>query len=103
MAIQPINTGTAVNTAPNAKSASKTTLEAKLQPVNLAADEDTVNITGKAQDIKRAMDSIASTPVVDEKRVATLKAAIAAGQYAIDPDRIAQKMLQQETQLANTT
>lgn len=103
MAIQSINTGNAVNTTTQTKSANKAKFETQHQPVNLATDEDTVNITGKAQDIKRATDSIASAPAVDTKRVEALKAAIDSGQYTIDPDRVAKKLLQQEIQLPNTT
>lgn len=103
MAIQSINTSSIVNTTTQTKSTSKTTLETKQQPVSLVADEDTVSITAKAQDIKKATEAIESAPVVDEKRVAALKAAIDAGQYTIDPDRVAKKILQQEIQLPNTT
>jgi negative regulator of flagellin synthesis FlgM len=103
MAIQSINTGNVVNTTTQTKSTNKATVETQKQPVNLAADEDTINITGKAQDIKRATDSIASAPAVDTTRVAALKAAIDAGEYTIDPDRVAKKIMQFETQLPNTS
>lgn len=103
MVIQSINTGNAVNTTTQTKSTNKVTLGTQQQPVNLAADEDTINITGKALDIKRATDSIVSAPAVDTTRVAALKAAIDAGEYKIDPDRIAKKIMQFETQLTNTT
>lgn len=103
MAIQSINTGSIVSTATQTKSTSKATLEAKQQPVKLASDEDTISITAKAQDFKKATDAIASTPIVDEKRVTALKTAIEAGQYSIDPDRVAKKILQQEIQRPNTT
>ena len=103
MVIQSINTGSIVNTATQTKSTSQATLETKQPPAKLATDEDTVSITAQAQDLKKATDAIASAPIIDEKRVAALKTAIEAGQYSIDPDRVAKKILQQEIQLPNTT
>ncbi len=103
MAIQPVNTNNTINAAGQAKLANKSTLENKNGAINTAADDDTVNITSVAQDIKKASDTGISEPIINEKRVAEIKTAIEAGNYKIDPNRIADKMLQLEIKLPNST
>jgi negative regulator of flagellin synthesis FlgM len=44
-----------------------------------------------------------SAPPVNESRVAEIKAAVNAGTYQIDPARVADKMMQLETKIANST
>lgn len=103
MAIQSINNVNTSNVAAQTKSANKSSLDASKQPDNLAADADTINIS-TAEGIKKAVDvGTSSTSVVDESRVAEIKAAIQAGTYKIDPDRVAEKMMQLETKIANST
>lgn len=103
MAIQPVNNVNAANVATQTKSASKSSLEANKQPDNLATDADTVNIS-TAEGIKKAVDvGTSSAGAVDETRVAEIKAALQAGTYKINPDRVAEKMMQLETQIANST
>lgn len=101
MAIQSINNVT-TNVAAQTKPAGKNPLEASKQPGNPATDADTINIS-TAGGIKKAVDASNSAPVVNESRVAEIKAAIQAGNYKIDPDRVAEKMMQLETKLANST
>lgn len=102
MAIQTINTGAGINTATQTKPA-KSTLESKNLSVRLSTDEDTVQLTSVAQDIKKASDASTTEPVVNEKRIAEIKTALEAGDYKIDPERVANKMLHLETQLTNST
>lgn len=103
MAIQPINNVNAAAVTNQTKSTGKSTPATSSANVNPAMDDDTVRITSTAQDIKKALDASASTPVVNENKVAELKAALQAGTYQVDPDRVADKMLQLETKLPNTT
>ncbi len=103
MAIQSVNNVNAANVATQTKSANKNSLETNKQPDNLATDADTINIS-TAQGIKKAVDvGTSSAAVVDETRVAEIKAAIQAGTYKINPDRVAEKMMQLETKIANST
>ncbi|MCQ8102541.1 flagellar biosynthesis anti-sigma factor FlgM [Methylomonas sp. SURF-2] len=100
MAIQSINNVT-TNVAAQTKPVGKNPLESSKQG-NPATDVDTVNIS-TADGIKKAVDASNSAPVVNESRVAEIKAAIQAGNYKIDPDHVAEKMMQLETKLANST
>lgn len=103
MAIQSVNNVNATNVAAPTKSTNKSSLDASKQSDSLAADADTINIS-TAEGIKKAVDVGASTSsAVDGARVAEIKAAIQAGTYKIDPDRVAEKMMQLETKIANST
>lgn len=103
MAIQTINPNSGLNAVTQAKLASKNKLENSSQPIVPAAEDDTVNITNVAQDIKKASEAGTSEMVVNEKRVAEIKTAFEAGNYKVDPSRVAEKMLQLETKLPNST
>lgn len=102
MAIQSINNVNTASVATQTKPANKSALEATKQADNLATDADTLDIS-TAEGIKKAVDTGNSAPVVNETRVAEIKAAIQAGNYKIDPDRVAEKMMQLETKIANST
>lgn len=102
MAIHSINNINTGNAATQTKSANKSSLETGKQTSNVSNDVDTVNIT-VAQDIQKALDVSLSASPVNESRVAEIKAAVNAGTYLIDPARVADKMMQLETEIANST
>lgn len=102
MAIQSVNNVNTASVATPSKSANKSSLEANKQLDNPATDADTINIS-TAEGIRKAVDTGTSSPVVNETRVAEIKAALQAGNYKIDPDRVAEKMMQLETKIANST
>ncbi|MCR8921405.1 flagellar biosynthesis anti-sigma factor FlgM [Dasania sp. GY-MA-18] len=58
-----------------------------------AAVSDQVNLSNQAQTLKSLESKLADLPEVDEERVATIKAAIANGEYSINNDKIAEKLL----------
>jgi negative regulator of flagellin synthesis FlgM len=101
MAIESI-TGKPVSTPLPAKSAVKDSAELKEKPVN-GVSTDTVEITATAQDIKLATAASSAAPVVNEDRVAAIKAAVQAGNYQVNAERVAEKMLQFEGQLTDST
>ncbi|MBS4052357.1 flagellar biosynthesis anti-sigma factor FlgM [Methylomonas rivi] len=103
MAIQSVNNVNTANVAAQTKSANKTSAEANKQTDSLATDTDTINIS-TAEGLKKAVDTGTSgSKGVDETRVAEIKAAIQAGNYKINPDRVAEKMMQLEINIANST
>lgn len=103
MAIQSVNSGNPLTNAAAAKPAGKNANDSQSPALNSAAEEDTVRLTNTAQDIKKASDAAMSAPMADEKRVAEVKAALEAGNYQINPGRIADRMLQLEAKLPDTT
>jgi negative regulator of flagellin synthesis FlgM len=101
MAIQPI-TGNTVSGSAQTKSVAKKELDTKTQAIASPVTDDTVKLTSVAQGLKQANAS-GSEPVVNETRVAEIKTALEAGEYKINPERIADKMLQMELKLPNST
>lgn len=60
---------------------------------------DEVSLTGSAQLMVRLEKALGEVPVIDRERVETIKAAIADGSYAIDPERVATEVLRMEMDL----
>jgi len=55
-----------------------------------------VSLSNRAQQLSRLEAQVSNSPDVDSDRVAELQKAIADGTFNIDPERIADKMLQQD-------
>ncbi len=66
------------------------------QSTGSTAGQDTVSLTDTAARLRSLENTVASMPVVDSQRVAEIKQAIVEGTYEINPDRIAEKMLDME-------
>lgn len=64
-----------------------------------AATSDSVSLTSGGQQLAQLQAGLAQQPVVDKQRVAQLRQAIQNGQYSIDPQRIATKLLGLEGQI----
>ena len=58
-----------------------------------------VAISGRAKDIAKAMEAANSSPDIDEAKVARFKSAIQNGSYKVDPDKVADRMVDEH--LAN--
>jgi negative regulator of flagellin synthesis FlgM len=67
--------------------------------VKSAEKNDSIAITAMAQEIKRAFESSSSVSTVNVDRVAAVKQALADGNYQINAERIAEKMIQFEKQM----
>ena len=94
MAIEPI--ASRIPNAATTKSQVKPGIETGTVTVKSESNNDRIEITANSGQIKRALDTAANLPVVDNERVAAIKQALAEGTYAIDPERIAQKISQFE-------
>lgn len=69
------------------------------QTPNVANNEDnSVQLSPEAQQLKAASDKMRDMPSVDSERVARLKQAIADGSYQVDNARVASKLLEFEAQ-----
>lgn len=64
------------------------------------ASTDVVTLTSQATNIKALETDIGKQSAVDGNRVETLKAAIDAGSYVIDPSRVAEKFIEFEFSLS---
>lgn len=63
---------------------------------------DPVQITGSARQLAKLEQQLQELPAVDEARVARISEALASGQYQINAERIADKMLGMEQQLSQS-
>ncbi len=75
----------------NAKAPSETSQENKLGNVG-----DKVVLSPEAKAFGKLSSAVAQAPEVDSEKVANIKKAIAEGNFEVNPERIAAKMLQQE-------
>jgi len=66
----------------------------------VAKPADSVNITDTARRLAALQETVAGMPEIDAGRVAALTQAIEQGQYAADPNKIAERLLQLERDLA---
>lgn len=60
-----------------------------------APRDDRVSLSPQAREILKAQQSLASLPDVREDKVAEIKSRIEAGDYRIDSDAIAEKMIRE--------
>ncbi|MDO9372103.1 MAG: flagellar biosynthesis anti-sigma factor FlgM [Gammaproteobacteria bacterium] len=58
---------------------------------------DTVSLTEAGTRVKELQDRVAAVPVVNAQRVQEIKQALASGTHAIDPARIADKLVRFES------
>ncbi len=65
-------------------------------PEKSGAKEDTVVLSSQAKAIKGLEDKIIKQSTVNQKRVDEIKAAIARGEYPINYERVAEKLLDYE-------
>jgi len=66
------------------------------QGTGSTAGQDTVSLTDTAARMRSLENTVSTMPVVDSQRVAEIKQAIMEGTYEINPERIAEKMLDME-------
>jgi len=65
-----------------------------------AGDASDVQITGAASRLAAIEQSLLDSPAIDEKRVAEVRLAIEEGRYTVQPERVADGLLQMEGALA---
>lgn len=63
-----------------------------------ASRDDTVELSGVVDLIATAVRKLAAEPAVDQARVQEIRKAIASGSYTVDPDRIARKLIDADSQ-----
>ncbi len=58
-----------------------------------AAATDRVELSGRSKEMAKAHEAVAATPEVRQQKVQEIKESIANGQYEVDADNVAQKMI----------
>lgn len=62
-------------------------------PTQVASSSEKVELSSMSSSLAKAERAIAESPVVDSKRVAEIKQAIADGRFKVDTDRIADGLI----------
>lgn len=62
-----------------------------------SAQADTVHLTDMASRLKSLEQKLANQPDIDQSHVDRVRDALSRGQYQIDPDRVADKMMDFES------
>ena len=64
-----------------------------------AASADSVTLTDGAMRLQKLARAVADAPAADASRIARVKDAVTRGEYSINPERVADKILQAEREL----
>jgi negative regulator of flagellin synthesis FlgM len=64
-----------------------------------AASESDVHLTGASRNLAALEQSLRDMPAIDELRVSTVKQRLSSGDYKIDPQRVADRLLSIERDL----
>lgn len=102
MAIESISGTLLTNSPVSAKSTVKEATTVK-SDTGLSSTSDTIEFTNTSQDIKSAVTNNSKTPPVNMERVAAIKSAIESGSYTVNANRVADKILQFDKQLPNSS
>jgi negative regulator of flagellin synthesis FlgM len=73
--------------------------EAEKQETGRPSTVDTVSLTDTSERLRNLENTLANLPVVDTQRVEAIQQAIAEGSFEINAEKIAEKMLQFDTDL----
>jgi len=90
----------------NGVSPSKSTPNEKVPNTNVQASKkanDSVDITTVAKQIAEGLKSPKSTPVINEKRVEEVRQLLENGDYPINAEEIARKMIEAEREQYNNS
>lgn len=63
------------------------------------AVQDSVSLTQQAQDLNKMQGKLSTGSSFDQEKVNSLKKAISEGKYSVDPEKLAQNMLNFEEEL----
>lgn len=90
------------NTPGGVNNPRSSSLDAKNSTVTTGADAapaaDTFSLTDDANQLQALQQMIAGMPDVDKQRIAELRSAIENGEYQVDPQKLAQNMIDFEGQ-----
>lgn len=90
---------TPATTHKNAPQTGKPAEGSSSAPQQRNSSEDKVSLTGTATMLQGLQEQVREAPAVDSEKVEAIRAAIAEGNYPVDSEKLAQKMIDLEGQL----
>lgn len=69
------------------------------KPAGGSTSSDSVTLTDSAMRLQRLAQAVADAPVADSNRISSVKDALAKGEYRVNAERVADKILQAEREL----
>lgn len=73
--------------------------EDRSSPVAAASASDSLRLTGEASNLQALQRDLSAAPAVDSSRVQAVRESLQAGSYTINPDAIANRMLDLDSKL----
>ena len=86
----------ALNNSSKAKDKASTDVSAEARP----ASEDTVSLSAESSQVRNLQQQLDAIPEVDIEKVEAIKREIAKGNYPLDPERIAENLINLEKALS---
>lgn len=93
------NTTGAAGTRSQRAQSAENAADSTQQNTNSKDSGEMVNLSSEAQILAQLEAQVKQAPDVDAERVASIKAAIDSGTYQFDAERVAQRMLDSDSQL----
>ena len=96
MVIDPNSIGNTAGSGNRARVVSNDKSAAAAEPGNdkvSSSAKDSVSLSVEAQALSRAENAVAQAPEVDQARVSAVREALQSGSYQINPEAIAEKLL----------
>lgn len=93
-------TSNAIADSGNNRLQTNTTAQQTASAVQNNPSRDTLSLTGQAERLQQLARDIASQPEVDTQRVERVQRSLATGEFNIDSDRVASKLLGFENSLS---
>lgn len=94
---RPQTSTTQTNTPGGSQSTGNSTQS--VQPTQSGSAADKVSFTSTAEKLKELEKQLSQESPVNEQKVQNVRAAIDSGEYQVDPEKIAEKMIDFESQL----
>ena len=90
-----------VQTTPNKTAGTQKSSQGNTQANSKATDNDSIDLTENASKLQQIEQSLGDIPIIDTDRVGAISQSIEDGEYTINNEKIADRIIKSETALRN--